>query len=370
MKRFSHFFPRFDAKKLITLFCVLTRLVVMGQDPFLEKLTASLNQYESIEQNEKIYLQSDKSFYISGEICWFKLYLVDASLHKPFSLSKVAYVELLNQDSKPVLQGKISMQQGIGNGSFFLPLFLPSGSYRIRAYTNWMKNSGPEYFFEKNITVVNTMKPVRDSLVQKPSAFDIQFFPEGGNLVDGIPAVVGFKAVDENGQGIPVEGDIVDQDKKTVAHFQSGIFGMGRLSFIPSTTSQYKAYSRVGQNQLTVVNFPAVSPKGYVLKVSSDSINQLNISAFSNYDGDNRPLYLLIHTRGIVKYAQPLNMLNGRGILTIQKSILGEGISCITLFNADQQPVCERLVFRMPGNLEITAPVSYTHLTLPTIYSV
>ena len=355
MKRFSQMFFLVSSKMRFTPFCLLISLTVMGQDPFLDKVAASLNLYEANEQNEKIYLQTDKSFYISGEICWFKSYVVDASLHNPFSLSKVAYVELLNHESKPVMQGKISLQQGTGNGSFFLPLYLPSGSYRIRAYTNWMKNSGPEYFFEKNITVVNTMKRDRDSLVKKTAALDVQFFPEGGKLVDGIPAVVGFKAVDENGNGINVEGDIVDQDEKTIAHFQTQLFGMGRFSLTPSATNQYKAYIRIGQNQLAVANFPTVSQKGYVLKVTADSGSQVNITAFSNYEGDNRPMYLLIHTRGIIKYAQPLKMVDGRGSVYLQKSQLGEGISSITLFNASQQPVCESLIFRMPGSLPISA---------------
>jgi hypothetical protein len=355
MKRFSRILSRVISKKFITAFYFLICLAAEGQDPFLNKISSSLSQYEANERDEKIYLQTDKSFYISGEICWFKSYIVDASLHKPISLSKVAYVEILNHDAKPILQGKISLQNGTGSGSFFLPLYLPSGSYKIRAYTNWMKNFGPEYFFEKNITVVNTLKGGRDSLLQKPGAFDIRFFPEGGNLVDGIPSVVGFKAVDENGKGVNVEGDIVDQDKKTITHFQSQLFGMGRFNITASAASQYKAYIRVGQNQLTVINFPAVVPKGYVLKVSADSGNQLNISAFSNYEGDTRPLYLLIHTRGIVKIAQPLTLVNGKASLTIQKTALGEGISSVTLFNANQQPVCERLVFRMPASLEISA---------------
>jgi hypothetical protein len=346
---------RCNLKIMITSLLMMISIVCLGQDPFLNKVVSSLSQYEDNERNEKIYVQTDKSFYLSGEICWFKSYIVDASLQKPFTLSKVAYVELLNQDLKPVMQGKISMQKGIGNGSFFLPLYLPSGAYKIRAYTNWMKNFGPEYFFEKNITVLNTLKNGRDSLQQKSSAVDIRFFPEGGNLVDGIPTVVGFKAVDENGKGVNIEGDIVDEDKKTIAHFQSGNFGMGRFNVTVSATSQYKAYVRIGQSQLSVVNFPSVLPKGYVLHVAPDSGSQINIQISSSYADDERPLYILIHTRGIVKLVKSISLLNGKSSLKIQKSDLGDGISTITLFNTNQQPVCERLIFQMPVPLNISA---------------
>ena len=355
MKRFSPIFFPVRYKKFITPLLLLVSLSVRAQDSFLNTLTTNLSHYEAKELREKIYLQTDKSFYISGEICWFKSYVVDASLHKPFSLSKVAYVEILNRESKPVLQGKILLQQGIGSGSFFIPLYLPSGSYKIRAYTNWMKNFGPEYFFEKNITIVNTQKRDRDSVVQKSTAYDIQFFPEGGTLVEGNTSVVAFKAVDANGNGIKAEGDIVDGDKKTIAHFQTGLFGMGRFEINPVAGKQYKAYVRVDDNQLTMADFPPVSAKGYSLQVSPDQNNQFVISVVSNYDGDSRPVYLLIHTRGIVKLVQTLTLANGKGSLTIQKSVLGEGISTITLFSANQQPVCERLVFRMPAGLDISA---------------
>jgi hypothetical protein len=354
MRRFSRMFFPFIYKKFTTVLCLLICGACLAQDPFINKLTTSISEHVAKESGEKIYLQTDKSFYISGEILWFKSYVVDATRNKFFSQSKVAYVEVLNRESKPVVQGKILIQNGIGSGSFFIPLSLPTGCYKIRAYTNWMKNFGADYYFEKNITIVNTMKRSQDTLVQKSPAIDIQFFPEGGNLVDGTLIVVGFKAVDENGKGINVDGDIVDQDKATVAHFQSGLFGMGRFEINPSASKQYKAYVRIGGNQLTVVNLPAVLPKGYTLKVISGQDN-LTISATSNFEGDNRPLYLLIHTRGLVKYANSLPLDHGKGIVTIPLSTVGEGVSSITLFNASQQAVCERLIFRMPSSLDLSA---------------
>ena len=354
MRRFSRKFIPFIHKKFIAALSLMICGTCLAQDPFISKLTTNLSEHEAIESKEKIYLQTDKSFYISGEILWFKSYVVDASRNKFFSLSKVAYVEVLNHDSKPVIQGKILLQKGVGSGSFFIPLSLPTGSYKIRAYTNWMKNFGADYYFEKNITIVNTMKRSQDSLLQKTAAVDIQFFPEGGSLVDGTVSIVGFKAVDEYGKGVNVEGEIVDQDKAIVAHFQSGLFGMGRFEITPSVSKQYKAYVRVGGNQLTVANFPAVSPKGYTLKVVTDQ-NNLTISATSNYDGDNRPVYLLIHTRGLAKYAGSLPLDHGKGSVTLPLSTLGEGISSITLFSANQQAVCERLIFRIPSSLELSA---------------
>ncbi len=86
---------------------------------------------------------------------------------------------------------------------------------------------------------------------------------------------------------------------------------MGRFEINPSAGKQYKAYVRVGGNQLTVVIFRAVLPKGNTLKVISGQ-NNLTISATSNFEGDNRPLYLLIHTRGLVKSRTAFHWIMGK----------------------------------------------------------
>ena len=355
MKQFLRIFLSYLSKFFTLTACLLIPFLSKSQDETLNSIHNSLHTYLSNTLCEKIYLQTDKSFYLAGEILWFKAYNVDAAWHTPSLLSKVAYIELISQESKAVLQGKISLLNGTGSGSFFIPLSLPSGVYKLRAYSNWMKNVGPDYFFEKNITLVNGVKKAWDSIPSKPSVYDIQFFPEGGNLVDGISSVIGFKVVDEKGKGVQAEGDIVDQDKKTVAHFQSLVYGMGRFTLTPSATSQYKAYVRIGTSQLSLVDLPGVLRKGYVLKIESDTGNQINFNVETNYESENQPVYLLIHTRGIVKYEQSLILLNGKSSLNIKKNSLGEGINTFTLFNGSKKPLCERLYFRIPANLDITA---------------
>ncbi len=96
---------------------------------------------------EKIFAHTDKDFYLAGEICWFKLYDVSADSLKPLNLSNVAYVEVLNANQKPVLQATVALNNGSGNGSFYLTSSLTSGNYIFRAYTNWMKNFSADLYF-------------------------------------------------------------------------------------------------------------------------------------------------------------------------------------------------------------------------------
>jgi hypothetical protein len=330
-------------------------LRVHAQENNLDEIVNSFHHYTEKNVQEKIYLQTDKSFYTSGEILWFKLFVVDASFHKPISLSKVAYVEIYNSDLKPVLQGKTGLMNGRGDGSFFIPISLSSGNYKIRAYTNWMKNFSPGFFFEENITIINPLKSPGPKPVAKLPKPSIRFFPEGGNLVDGIPATVGFKVVDENGKGLDVSGIITDQDNKQVASFKSFKFGMGRFSFTPSSNNHYKAYAKISDNNLTVAELPAIYKEGWVLKVEDNGNDQLNASIISNIPSEKSWGYLIVHTRGIIKFAELVFLTNGKASVTIDKSKLGEGISCFTLIDHSKQPVCERLYFRQPSVLTVAA---------------
>jgi len=109
------------------------------------------------ELRERIYLQTDKQLYLAGELVLIKLFTVGQE-QIPLVLSKIAYVELAG-DSIAQIQIMIGMTGGTGFGQMQLPADLPSGYYRLIAYTQFMRNEGPEVFFEKNIAVLNTFLP-------------------------------------------------------------------------------------------------------------------------------------------------------------------------------------------------------------------
>ena len=178
-------------KKKSVIYCSFTLLIILhctiatAQRP-LDAVTQSFNDYNKNNLQEKLFVHTGKSFYMTGEILWFKVYATDASLNQPLDLSKLCYLELLNKEHKPVLQAKIAMTDGSGNGSFQLPYSVNSGNYMLRAYTNWMKNAGADLFFEKNITIVNALRKPDWHGADVPVDYDVQFFSDGGNLVNDL----------------------------------------------------------------------------------------------------------------------------------------------------------------------------------------
>ena len=105
------------------------------------------------QYQERTYLQTDKQLYLAGELLWLKLYTTDTA-GKLLSLSKIGYVELL-RDSIPEVQIKVDITEGTGAGWMELPATLPTGYYRLIAYTRYMRNEGENVFFAKPIAIVN-----------------------------------------------------------------------------------------------------------------------------------------------------------------------------------------------------------------------
>ncbi|OGX90899.1 hypothetical protein [Hymenobacter coccineus] len=69
----------------------------------------------------------------------------------------------------------------------------------------------------------------------------MQFFPEGGNLVDGLESEVGFRAVDGRGHGVAMQGTVRDGQGRPVASFSSRHLGMGAFRFAPAPGQPYRA---------------------------------------------------------------------------------------------------------------------------------
>ena len=154
----------------------MNRIIILTALLFCLKAQAQMTALASASTgprfSEKIFTHTDKDLYFAGEIAWFKIYALDASTLHPLSISKVAYVEIISKE-RPILQAKIALDEGLGSGSFQLPFSIPSGNYILRVYTSWMKNAGPETFFEKELTILNTLRDpgYLDSLIRQGTPY-------------------------------------------------------------------------------------------------------------------------------------------------------------------------------------------------------
>jgi hypothetical protein len=351
-----------NMKRILSILLVCSSLSSQAQSAGDLPVVQQLTSFNRNNIQEKIFVHTDKDFYLAGEIVWYKIYYMDGTFHRPLDLSKLAYVEIIDQNNKPVMQAKNAIKNSTGKGSFYLPSSINSGNFKLRAYTNWMKNSDAGYFFEKSISIINSLKPLNLPAVAPVKKYEVQFFPEGGNLVNDLENRIAFKVNDQYGSGIGCSGSIIDEKSDTLTRFSTFNFGMGNFLFKPVAGHNYKAILTTETGNLISQNLPLASANGYVMR-SSENAGTVTITVSTNLVNkmNGGEIFMLAHTRQTIRQAEKKTIENGSASFIIKKDSIGEGISHITIFNSEQQPVCERLIFKAPKSpLKINATTSST----------
>src|SRR3978361_36518 len=139
----------------IGLFCIFLLLIAFipkGDEP-IDKLVTTLQRWTDSIPQEKVYLHMDKPYYALGDTIWFKGYLTIGSRHQLSALSGALYVDLITDQDSLIKSLKLPVTSGMVMGDFILGDNYKAGSYRIRAYTQWMRNAGPDYFYDHTFTV-------------------------------------------------------------------------------------------------------------------------------------------------------------------------------------------------------------------------
>ena len=309
-----------------------------------------LARYQARRPVEKLYLRPDRPAYVSGETMWFKINAVEGTTQQPLAASTVAYVEVLSPTQEPVLQVKIALRAARGQGSLVLPAALASGQYTVRAYTSWMKNFGPAYYFHCPLTIVNTRQPLGLPLRPPAATYDPQFFPEGGYLVRGLISKVGFKLTDAAGRGVGAEVEVLDAAGTSVARFRTLWAGMGSFTFTPAQAgAAYRAVIKLATGQTLTETLPPVRAQGYALHLDETDPRNLLVVVQAESSAATETLFLLGHAGPRVLLAAETRIRRGQVEFTVPRSQLAAGISHFTLFNSRHQPLCERLYFSPPA---------------------
>lgn len=108
---------------------------------------------------EKLYVQTDKTFYTQEDVIWYKAFLVDAHTNKPSTISDVVYVELHDPKGNVLEKQELLVKEGICNGEFVLNKEYAGGLYKLVAYTRWMGNQHDETSFQKELTIQKVITP-------------------------------------------------------------------------------------------------------------------------------------------------------------------------------------------------------------------
>ncbi len=398
---------------------------------FFQKLTRSLSLHTQATSPEKVYLQFDRLFFEPGEDIWFNAYVRDANSLKASPKSDILYVELVGPNGSVLKKIKLLAKGGTAAGDFKLEPTAPGGIYKIRAYTNWMRNTNDA--FERDVQVQATVLPrLRmeldfmkkaygpgdvveakldlNTLANQPLAnhdfmakasldgqqfkevsgktdgqghaqvkfelpkgletndgllniligyngqtesisrsipivlnkIDLQFMPEGGDMVAGLPATVAFKALNEWGKPADVSGKIVNSKGVEVADFQSYHQGMGAFNFTPANGETYHAILTKPAGIAEKYGLADAFPRGFSMKINPLQKDELTVEINSTED---EALNVVLQSRGDIWFTQTLPARAGSHFVRIPVKNMPIGIAQVTLFDSRELPRAERLVF-------------------------
>lgn len=421
---------------IFSIFTILSFSAFSAQDDPFTALLKKLEEFTKKYPQEKVYLHLDKPYYAVGDDIWFKAYVVDTKNSLPTTISNILYVELIDQRDSITKQIKLPLQSGISWGDFKLSDTLKEGNYRIRAYTQWMRNAGPAFFFDKTIKIGNSWandvftktsyqfitegkndkvtstiqfndksgKPYvnkdityevqltnknvsrgrqttntngeitiafnNSSLAIKDGRIlasltldkkkitkiipikttanltDVQFFPEGGTLVEGLPSKIGIKAINANGLGEDIKGSIIDNDGIELSKFETTHLGMGALFLSPEPGKTYTAKVKFADGVEKIIPLPKTEKSGYTLSINNVDTAKIDAKIMMSPDLLNKgELNLVAHHNGEVYFTSKIPTGKQIAFFTVAKEKFISGILQFTLFNANHIPVSERIVF-------------------------
>lgn len=339
------------------LLCALASTALLPTDPLRDRVEKALQDYLDHYPQEKIYLQLDKDYYASGGVIWFKAYV--SSDYTPTDLSAILYVELLDKKGKVVKRDKLPLQDGGAWGNFNLPVDMPAGDYRIRAYTLWMLNFDPAFLFTRDIHLFTPGSAgiVPADTTTQEEDYAVQFFPEGGDLIDGVESRVAFKAVGQDGYPVSVSGRITDDRGQMIDSLITVHDGMGSFTFTPLSGRTYQASVTDAAGTQKTFALPVADADGVTLHViRTDPEKVFFLVRRSPRDTDRYDkLNLAAQIGGHLVYFAPIDFSQGYtgGLIPVGKD--PAGIMQLTLFTPEGMPLAERLVFIK--NKDILAPV-------------
>ncbi len=153
---------------------VLVLLVlIFGQQLFAQESSNSvLAQFKGLP-SEKVYVSMNTSLLFTGEYLFYKVYCLNDKTKQSSDLSTIAYVELVSEHKEVVFSHRVRLEKSQGQGDFFVPTSVPSGNYKLIAYTRWMKNGSMNLFFQEDVTILNPYQANQDAVLPELIAREI-----------------------------------------------------------------------------------------------------------------------------------------------------------------------------------------------------
>lgn len=342
-----------------TIFLPFFVSLLLGYSLNAQNLDSALTNTYQQSSFEKAYVQFDNSRYAAGQTIWFKAYLLSG--FEPSLISKNFYIDWYDDQGKLISSSISPISYAYASGSFPLPEKYQGKFVQAIAYTKWMRNFDSAYFFRQKFPIVQNAE--QHKTISYSPHTTIQFLPESGNLIADKQNIVAFKAVNQDGLPIAVNGTIRNAVGDSIASFKTIHDGMGKFVFTPLANEKYSAHWKgpiIPQRQSELPDpvddimasnhqeyLPEVTKEGINLIIESGTNNRVfHIQRTAKVPESMKNLLLIGQMNGKILLKANINLTDKESISsTLPISKISSGILQLTLFDSNKQPVCERVLF-------------------------
>jgi len=255
-------------------------------------------------------------------------------------------VNLLKSNGKPFYKKKFSYTAKI-NGTPFV-----SGEEKSNKKGNAVIEINlPDYNKGSIISVQVTVKhlDIKESntalIPIQGHPIDINFFPESGNLIDGLETKVGFTAMDRSGNPLEITGRIVDANNIVVKNFKCLSNGLGYFKFIPRAENPYKIEIIKPSGIEQTFNLPKVLHSGTNITFNNRTKDSLFFIINSNLKEPAKIIHVIAEMDGLIAWDKSMNLRDSISLNVPVKELPGGGIVRITIFDENRKVLAKRAVF-------------------------
>jgi hypothetical protein len=352
---------------MITICAVLLFASVMGMaqnssvfKTYFEKAQTFAQQYP----REKVYLHFDNASYYQGDTIWYKAYVVGAVSNQPSTISKPLYVEFVDQLGHIMDRQILKLQGGEADGYISLDKNFYSGFYEVRAYTKWMEAFGEPQYFSRVLPVYRKGKTDKgdrsialyktdvDSMVQRPveteKPLEVRFYPEGGQLVQGLPTAVGFETLSGDKGWVDLQGNLLSEKGDQLGTVATTHDGMGKFSYTPD---KKPAKVEIAYNGKTYkFELPQAEASGCVMSVKPGK-EAFEVTVSRTADVQNA-LAVFLFSEGTPLRFLPVNFSKGNtATLKVATKDLPAGLIQVCLINDQGATLGDRFTFVYPKDM-------------------
>ncbi len=339
-------------KLLRSFYCLLFCHICFSQAPNNhEKIKTLLDTYFQ-DDREIIHVHFNKNIYINNEDIAFKGYVYSKNNNIPYFNTANIQLTIYNEKQEVVQKQLLYTTNGMFSGGIHLNKNFKTGKYLFHFYSNWMNNFKEDDSFSQTIEIHDPTEPFHfKSKEPNWKTAKISFFPEGGNIIDGISNTIGVKITDCNNRGLELNNILIlDSKSNEISHVNTNKMGNGVLYLMADANEKYTLKIETKALSLSQ-ELPTIKQTGIAVSCNNNlPNNKIAISVKTNEIGvelyQNKKLNLLIQQNGysVLKEINFDNKQNEQ-VLIIDKKYLQNGVNSIRLIDENLNEITEKLVY-------------------------